>query len=177
MSGERVSREKSPRYVADFCTALPPDACRDRLIRADGMALRGSGTRFTPVVQRVSVTRDGEFTIERTFPGALHPIRFIGHLDAQEGGTWVHGALTHDTYNQVLIEGLAIFLVVFLSTAVLFLRVQGRAFLVTLPLLIALLGACSMRWRTLRWATEDVPRWLRQRLYLTAEQVRRRGTA
>jgi hypothetical protein len=30
----------------------------------------------------------------------------------------------------------------------------------------------SLRWRALRTTTEDLARWLRRRLYLTAEQVR-----
>lgn len=177
MSDPGSKRKKSPRYVTDFVTALAPDACRERLLRADGMMVRGSGTRLTPVVQRVSVERDGSFTVERVFPGALRPISFSGHLDpADEGGTWVHGAITHDSYNQVLVEGLLIFLIVFLVTVGLFLRLQMRALLVAIPFLLALLGAGWARWRTLHWATEDMSRWLRQRLYLTATQVRRQET-
>jgi len=176
MGGAGNKPKKSPRYVADFVTALSPEACRERLLRADGTSV-SSSTRLTPVRQRVHVERDGSFVIERVFPGALHSICFHGCLDAHDsGGTWVHGAVTSDTYNQVLIEGLLIFLAAFLITAALFLRVGVRAFVVTLPLLLILLSVGSLRWRTLQRVTEDVPRWLRQRLYLTAEQVRRRGT-
>ncbi|GIV82252.1 MAG: hypothetical protein KatS3mg051_1606 [Anaerolineae bacterium] len=176
MVGAGSKRKKSPRYVADFVTALSPDACRERLLRADGTSV-SSSTRLTPVRQRVHVERDGSFVVERVFAGALRPICFHGCLDAHDsGGTWVHGAITDDATNQVLIEGLIVFLGVFLITAALFLRLGGRAFAVTLPLLLIALSVGSLRWRTLQRVTEDVPRWLRQRLYLTVEQVRRRGT-
>lgn len=166
-------RKMPPRYIADFVTALPLEACRDRLLRADGMVV-SDGTRLTPVRQRVTVERDGSFVVERVFTGALRPICFHGCLDPHDsGGTWVHGAITGDAYNQVLIEGLIVFLVAFLITAALFLRVGVRAFAVTLPLLLIALSVASLRWRALHRAAEDVPRWLRQRLYLTAEQVRR----
>ncbi len=170
-------KRKSPRHVADFVTALGPEACRERLSRADAAPLSGVGTGLTPVAQHTQVARDGQFTVERTFAGGLHPIRFVGHLDPDgSGGTWVHGAITHDTANQVLVEGLIVFLLFFLITVVLFLRLRVLAFAVSLPVLIMLLVVFSARWRTLRRATDDIARWLRQRLYLTDEQVRRRGT-
>ena len=174
---DRGNKRKSPRHVADFITALGPDACHERLARADASPLSGVGTWFVPIAQHTLVTRDGQFTVERTFAGALHPIRFVGHLDSDPGGgTWVHGAVTHDTANQVLVEGLIVFLLFFLITALLFLRLRTMAFAVSLPLLLGLLVLFSVRWRTLRRATDDIARWLRQRLYLTEEQVKRRGT-
>jgi hypothetical protein len=173
MNGAGSKRKKSSRYVADFVTALPLERCRERLLHADGMTVR-SGTRLTPIRQRVTVERDGSFVVERVFAGALRPICFHGCLDPHDsGGTWVHGAITDDAYNQVLIEGLIVFLAAFLITAALFLRLGVRAFVVTLPLLLMALSVASLRWRALQRAAEDVPRWLRQRLYLTAEQVRR----
>ena len=104
---ENNTKRKSPRHMADFVTALEPGACRDRLARADASPRTGVGTTLTPIAQHTQVTRDGQFSIERTFAGGLYPIRFVGHLDPHtNGGTWVHGAITHDTANQVLIEGL-----------------------------------------------------------------------
>jgi len=174
---ESSAKRKSPRHRVDFVTALEPQACCDRLARADASPLSGVGARLTSIAQHTQVTRDGLFTIERTFAGGLSPIRFVGHLDPHpKGGTWVHGAITHDTANQVLIEGLIVFLVFFLVTVLLFLRLRALAFAVSVPLLIALLVVLSARWRTLRRATEDIASWLRQRLYLTDEQVRGRGT-
>lgn len=173
---ESSIKRKSPRHTADFVTALGPQACHERLARADASPLSGVGTWLTPVTQHTQVTRDGQFTVERTFAGGLSPIRFVGHLDPDEsGGTWVHGAITHDTGNQVLVEGLIVFLVFFLVTVLLFLRLRALAFAVSLPVLILLLTVFSARWRTLRRAADDIARWLRQRLYLTDEQVRGRG--
>lgn len=170
-------KRKSTRHMADFVTALGPEACRERLARADASPLSGVGTWLTPVAQHTQVTRDGQFTVERTFAGGLYPIRFVGHLDPDEsGGTWVHGAITHDTANQVLVEGVIVFLVFFLVTVLLFLRLRVLAFAVSLPVLLMLLVVFSARWQTLRRATDDIARWLRQRLYLTDEQVRGRGT-
>jgi hypothetical protein len=169
-------KRKSPRHVADFVTALGLQACHDRLVRADATPPSGVGTWLVPVTQRTLVTRGGQFTIERMFAGALHPIRFVGYLDSDEsGGTWVHGAVTHDTSNQVLVEGLIVFLLFFLVTALLFLRLRVMAFAISLPLLLVVLMMLSARWRALRQATDDITRWLRQRLYLTEEQVRGRG--
>ncbi|MEB2288036.1 MAG: hypothetical protein OZ934_08000 [Anaerolineae bacterium] len=170
-------KRKAPRHMADFVTALEPEACRDRLARADASPGTGVGTKLTPIAQHTQVARDGQFAVERTFAGGLHPIRFVGHLDPDEsGGTWVHGAITHDTANQVLIEGLIAFLVFFLGTVLLFLRLRALAFAVSIPMLFLLLVMLSARWRTLRRATDDIARWLRQRLYLTDGQVRGRET-
>jgi len=173
---ENNTKRKSPRHMADFVTALEPGACRDRLARADASPRIGVGTKLAPIAQHTQVTRDGQFSIERTFAGGLYPIRFVGHLDPHtNGGTWVHGAITHDTANQVLIEGLIAFLVFFLVTVLLFLRLRALAFAVSIPMLTLLLVVLSARWRALRQATDDIARWLRQRLYLTDEQVRGRG--
>jgi len=51
------------------------------------------------------------------------------------------------------------------------LRLKARVFVITGPALVVMLVVFSMRWRTLRRATEDMTRWLRRRLYLTSEQV------
>ena len=43
------------------------------------------------------------------------------------------------------------------------------------PILLLALYMMSLRWRAIRATTEDLTRWLRRRLYLTAEQVKRNG--
>ena len=75
----------------------------------------------------------------------------------------------------MLIEGLIVFAMVFLLTALLFLRLSARVFVISVPLLLLTLYMMSLRWRALRANTEDLTRWLRRRLYLTAEQVKRNG--
>ncbi len=175
MTGQHAIKQKPVRTIADFVTALSPDECRERLARSDGVTLRDLDSGFTPITQRVLLTRGGMFTIERTYPGALFPIRFVGHLDPDEsGGTWVHGAITHDVDNQVMLEGLAVFVLFFLLTAMFYVRLGTRAFAFSLPVLTALLVMFAVRWRVLRHATGDITRWLRQRLYVTEEQARRK---
>jgi hypothetical protein len=166
------SKRAKPGFIVNFTTALPPSDCQDRLERSD---LRLASSSLAPITQRVKVDDGGTFVVERSFPLALHPIRLVGHLDpdADGEGTWVHGAITHDTANQVLIEGLVIFITFFLFTALFYLRLRTRSLIITGPMLVLMLALISLRWRALRRATEDVARWLRQRLYLTAGQVRR----
>ncbi len=168
-------KRKPAYYTVDFVTALPVAQCRERLERGDSAAYHGPGSSLAPMVQRVVVRGNGAFTIERTYPGALYPIRLTGRLDDDEsgGGTWVHGAITHDAENQVLIEGLVVFLLFFLITALLFLRLRARSFVISLPLILLVLVVFSLRWRALRESTRDLTVWVRRRLYLTAEQVRR----
>lgn len=160
-------------YRVDFTTALTPQGCRERLERADSR-VGGVGGLLAPIAQGIAFEDERTFTLERRFPLALQPIRLKGHLDPTDkgGGTWVHGAITHDTYNQVLIEGLVVFLLVFLLTALFYLRLRARALVISGPLLALLLLMLSLRWQALRRATEDVGRWLRRRLYVTPEQVR-----
>lgn len=169
-----MDRKSKPAfYTVDFVTALPLDQCRERLERD---VLMPPGSRVAPTVQRTTIEGNDQFTIERTFPLALYPIQLKGCLDPHEkGGTWVHGAITQDTENQVLIEGLIVFALFFLLTALLFLRLRTRVLVISVPLLVVTLYGMSLRWRMLRAATEDLTRWLRRRLYLTAEQVRRGG--
>jgi hypothetical protein len=165
-------KRKPAYYTVDFVTALPPEACRERLEQEDTRALQGIGGRLAPVAQQVAVS-NGVFTVERTFPGAFSPIRLVGSLDRDEsgGGTWVHGAITHDTDNQVMIEGLIVFVLFFLITTLLFLRLKEDSLVITVPLLVLMLVVASARWRALRASTEDLTRWLRRRLYVTKEQV------
>jgi hypothetical protein len=166
-------KTKPAHYTIDFVTALPLDQCRERLERD---VFRPQKNQLTPITQRVRLEGNDQFTIEREFPYALYPIQLKGCLDPHDtGGTWVHGAVTQDTENQVLIEGLIIFLIAFLLTALLFFRLRVRVFVITVPMLLLALSVMSLRWRAIRAATEDLTRWLRRRLYLTAEQVKRNG--
>lgn len=171
-------KDKPAFYTVDFVTALPKAQCRTRLDREDGIRSRGLGGSLAPMRQYTVVQDSGAFIIERTFAGALHPIRFQGSLDDDEtsGGTWVHGAITHDTENQVLIEGLIVFLTFFLLTALLFLRLRVRGFAVSLPLVLLMLTVFSLRWRALRDSTRDLAASVRRRLYVTPDQVTRGST-
>jgi hypothetical protein len=120
--------------------------------------------------------KSDQFIIERTFPAAIRPIRLTGALDPDPedgGGTWVHGAITHDTENQVLVEGLLVFVAFFLLTMIFFLRLKTRGFMISIPALLMMLTIFSLRWRALRYATRDLALFLRRRLYLTADQVKR----
>jgi hypothetical protein len=166
-------KRKPAYYTVDFVTALSPEACCERLEREDAPAVQGIGGWLAPVTQRVAVSGGGEFTVERTFRGAFSPIRLVGSLDRDEtgGGTWVHGAITHDTDNQVMIEGLILFVLFFLITTLLFLRLKADSLVITVPLLMAMLAVSSVRWRALRATTGDLTRWLRRRLYVTKEQA------
>ncbi len=168
------SKRKPAYYTVDFVTALPPDACGERLERGVALPVRGVGSSLAPLTQRALLVENNTFVIERIFPGAIHPIRLVGHLDPDHdaGGTWVHGAITHDTTNQVLIEGLIIFVTFFLLTVLLFLRLKARVFVISVPALVVMLVVFSLRWRVLRRGTEDMSHWLRRRLYLTPDQVR-----
>ncbi|MCD4684712.1 MAG: hypothetical protein K8S97_02100 [Anaerolineae bacterium] len=169
-----TKKQKPTHYTVDFITALPLDRCRQRLEQSDQPKLGGAGATFASVTQRVIVQGNGTVTIERAFPGAIHPIRFVGRLDDDDNsaGTWVHGQITHATENQVLIEGMIIFLVFFMLIVLAFFRLKTRAFVFTLPVLIMLLTLFSLRWRALRDATRDLTATVRRRLYLTAAQVK-----
>ncbi|MBN1681261.1 MAG: hypothetical protein JW966_13320 [Anaerolineae bacterium] len=166
---EKAKRDL-PGYTVDFETALPLADCTRRLERD---APPPDSSRWAPLTQHILIRRDGTFILERRFPWALYPIRLVGHLDPvkDSDGTWVHGAITHDTVNQVMIEGLIVFLLFFLATALLFLRLKTRGLVITVPLLLVMLSLFSLRWRALRAATENAGRWLRRRLYVTQEQL------
>lgn len=173
---ERIEKEKRKpaNHVIEFYTALPIQTCVERLERAYMPANKGFGGQLAPMKQRSLVQRNGKFTLERHFPAALHPIRLAGRLDhvRDDNGTWVRGAITHDTYNQVLIEGMIVFLTFFLLTVLIFLRLKVRGLVITLPMLIVMLTILSVRWRALRYQTEDMVRWVRRRLYVTDDQLR-----
>lgn len=168
-------KRKLALYGVDFVTALPVTECIQRLERAaPDPARRGLDALFLPIEQRVDLGDVRTFTIERRYPGAMRPLRLAGELDpdAKTGGTWVHGAVTRDAANQVLIEGMLLFFAFFLISALFFLRLRVEGFLVSLPLFLALLVMFSIRWRALRRATEDMARWVRKKLYVTPGQVR-----
>ena len=169
-----TDKRKQPEYVVDFVTALPVAECVERLDRQVALPPTGLQGWLAPLEQTTHIEPGGRFVVERTYPGAIHPIRLVGHLDPDEDtpGTWVHGAITHDTYNQVLVEGLIIFATFFLLAVLFYLRLRTRGVLLALPLLILTLSIFALRWRQLRRATIDTARWVRRRLYLTTEQVR-----
>lgn len=171
-----MSKSKSARYTVDFVTALPPALCRERLDRPLAQPPVGLYGQWLPISQQVILRPDGSFIVERFFPGALKPIRFSGCLDDDQGsgGTWVHGAVTHDTENQVWIEGLLVFLAFFFISALLFVRVKDEAFFVSIPLLLIMLGVMSLRWRALGRATAETAHWVRRVLYVTGDQFRSR---
>jgi len=168
------SKAKLPQITVDFVTALPVEACRKRLEEEVSLPVRGVASWLAPWSQQVTVHRDLSFEVERVFPGAIRPIRLVGHLDTaeKERGTWVHGAVTHDTYNQVLIEGMIVFLAFFLVSAVFFLRLRTEGFCLSIPIFLLALGIFGLRWRALRQTTEDTARWVRRRLYVTQDQVK-----
>ncbi len=168
-------KRKLSLYGIDFVTALPVDECVRRLERpAPDPARRGLDALLVPVEQQVDIGEVRTFTIERRYPGAMRPLRLAGELDPdpQSGGTWVHGAVTHDAANQVLVEGMLLFFAFFLISALFFLRLRGEGFFVSLPLFLLLLIVFSIRWRALRRTTEDMGRWVRKKLYVTPGQVR-----
>ncbi len=171
---QKTRKRKVPRYTADFITALSPTDCRARLERDPYDMPRGLGGPLAPMVQTAHLGDDDGFTVERSFPGALVPIRFTGELNRNEsgGGTWVHGAVTHDPANQIMLEGLGVFVTFFLLSTLMFFRLRADAFLITAPLAGLALAVLTLRWRALQRAAEDLPRWLRRKLYLTQEQER-----
>ena len=170
-----VQKPKPAHYTVEFTTALSPDQCRARLAGEDAPHYRGPGSSLAPMLQHTFVAEDGAFTIERTYPGALYALRFQGHLDSdtERGGTWVHGAITHDSENQILIEGMIVFLTFFLLMALMYLRLRARSVVFALPLILLILTVFSLRWRALRESTLDMALWVRRKLYVTAEQIRR----
>lgn len=159
-------------YTVDFVTALPVQDCVTRLERLVFLPPSGLGGTLAPVRQQTMIHDTNAFTVERWYPGAIYPIRLVGHLDRTPEGTHVHGSITHDAANQVLIEGLVVFLTVFLITALLFLRLRARVLVISVPLLLALLTLASIRWRALRAAAEDLTPWLRHKLYVTPQQLK-----
>lgn len=167
-------KRKNPEYAVDFVTALPLRDCIERMERDPVSLNRGLGGALAPLRQETLLAENRAFIVERHFAGALHPIRFVGSLDPDDsGGTWVHGAITHDTENQVLLEGLAVFVVFFLLAVVFFVALKTRGLLVLSPVLLAALALFSIRWRALHAATLDLARWVRRKLYVTPEQLTR----
>lgn len=167
-------KRKNPEYTVEFVTALPVRECLDRLEREPISRPRGAQGALAPMRQETILGDNRIFIVERHFPGALHPIRFVGSLDPDDsGGTWVHGGITHDTENQVLLEGLAVFVVFFLLAVLFFIALKTRGLLLITPVFLLVLLVFSVRWRALHAATIDLARWVRRKLYLTPEQVRR----
>lgn len=167
-------KRKNPEYAVEFVTALPVRDCIERLERASAPPNRGLGGALAPLRQEMLLGDNRTFVVERHFAGALHPIRFAGSLDPDDsGGTWVHGAITHDTANQVLLEGLGVFLLFFVLAVGLFVVLKTRGLLLLSPLILLVLVLCSIRWRALHAATLDLVRWVRRRLYVTPEQLTR----
>lgn len=170
---DEKAKRKPAYYTVDFVTALSMADCIARLEKSVVLPARSMGARLAPMTQRAIVQTGGRFIVEREFPGALHPIRLEGRLEEHEdGGTWVNGAITHDTYNQILVEGLIVFVLFFVASALLFLRLKVRGLAITLPMLVAVLLVLSIRWRALWASVLDLTRWLRRRLYVTTEQIR-----
>ncbi|NLE51099.1 MAG: hypothetical protein GX613_06810 [Chloroflexi bacterium] len=167
-------KRKNPEYAVDFATALPVRDCIERLERDTAPLQRGLGGALAPLRQEMILGDNRTFIVERHFTGALHPIRFVGSLDPDDsGGTWVHGAITHDTANQVLLEGLAVFVVYFLLAVAFFIALKTRGLLLLGPFVLAGLVLFSIRWRALHAATLDLARWVRRKLYVTPEQLKR----
>jgi hypothetical protein len=129
---------------------------------------------MTPIRERVTITSSRTFVLERFYPGAIQPIRLEGNLDEVERGrgTWVHGGVIRDVSNQVMLEGLLIFIVFFLLTVLLFLRLKADGLIVSIPLLLLTLVVFAARWRVLRLAVDDSVRWVRRKLYVTANQIK-----
>jgi len=167
---------KTPQHTIDFVTALSPAGCIERLQQDELSAPRisGIGGWLAPAQQTVIVHRDNEFTIERRYPGALVPIRLSGQLDQdRSGGTWVHGAVTHDVENQIWVEGLIVFMAFFVLTTIFFLRLKWDGLLVSIVLFGAILVLATARWRGLNEHAADTARWVRRKLYVTREQLRK----
>lgn len=168
------SKRKNPEYAVDFVTALPVQDCLERLERSAVAPSQGWGGALAPFRQETVLGDNRTFTVERRFAGGLRPITFTGSLDPDDsGGTWVHGAITQDTENQVLLEGLAVFVVLFLLAVLLFVALKTRGLLILGPLFLLALAIFSVRWRALHAATLDLARWVRRKLYVTPEQVKR----
>jgi hypothetical protein len=167
-------KHKLPQHTVDFVTALSVQDCRERLARElIGPVNKGLDNWLAPMEQDTQLLDDKTFVIERSFPGALHPIRLVGHLDPREdaAGTWVHGGVTHDAYHQVIVEGLIAFLGFFLLSALFFLRLRSEGALLAVVIFLPVLAVLMRRWRALNAAAEDAVRWVRRRLYVTRDQV------
>ena len=72
-----------------------------------------------------------------------------------------------------MLEGLAVFVVFFLLAVLLFVALKTRGLLILGPLFLLALAIFSVRWRALHAATLDLARWVRRKLYVTPEQVKR----
>lgn len=168
------SKDKRQFPTFDFVTALPLAACSERLERSAEVITKVPVGKLTPIQQRVTMTGSQSFVMERYYPGALQPIRLEGFIDPVEkgSGTWVHGGIARDVSNQIMLEGLLIFVIYFLMAVLLFLRLKTTGFAVSVPVLLILLVAFGARWRVLRLAVDDSVRWVRRKLYVTANQIK-----
>jgi hypothetical protein len=170
------NKNKLPQYAVDFVTALPAQDCRERLERGLLTPVNsGLSSALAPMTQETQLLDETTFLVERSYPGAMHPIRLAGHLDPRDdgSGTWVHGAITHDTYNQVIVEGLLAFAGFFVLSTLFFLRLRADGILLALVVFLPGLILWMLRWRALNRATEDTARWVRRRLYVTRDQLRK----
>lgn len=167
-------KRKAPQFTVDFVTALPVEECIQRLERSSELQNRGVGAWLAPIEQQVILSEPRTFTVERRFPGAIQPLQLVGQIDPdpERRGTWVHGAVIRDAANQVLIEGMLLFLGFFLISVLFYLRLRTRGFMISLPIFLLLLIVLSLRWRAIRRATEDMARWVRRKLYVTPNQLR-----
>lgn len=171
---DEKSKGKRQLPTFDFVTALPPAGCVERMERSTEVITPVNSSILTPVKQRVTMTSNRAFVMERFYPGALQPIRVEGNLDPVEKGpgTWVHGGVIRDVSNQIMLEGLMIFMGFFLLTVLLFFRLKTESFVVSVPLLLVTLVMFGARWRALRQTVDDSVRWVRRKLYVTANQIK-----
>lgn len=68
-------KTKPAYYTVDFVTALPLISCRERLEHEVVFKRRTIGEQLAPLEQQTTLRENGAFVVERTFPGAMHPIR------------------------------------------------------------------------------------------------------
>ena len=99
---EEKAKGKPAHYTIDFVTALSKTDCIDRLDRPVILPARSLGAWLAPMTQQAFV-RDADSLSWSAGFGALHPIGWRAISRSRDGGTWVNGAITHDTYNQVLV--------------------------------------------------------------------------
>ncbi len=167
---------KTPQHTVDFVTALSPAGCIERLQQNELSTpeISGLGRWLAPAQQTVIVHRDNEFIIERRYPGAFVPIRLAGLLDQdRSGGTWVHGAVTHDVENQIWIEGLIVFVAFFVLATLFFTELEWDGLFLAVALFGAILVLTTARWRALNEHAADTARWVRRKLYVTRDQLRK----
>jgi|GEM_PF-1637216 len=173
------NKRKPASHMADFVTVMPIEECRELVGRSVKLYAPGPGGLLTSIQQKTIVRSNDQFVIERHFSGAIKPIRLEGQLDStSDGGTHVHGKITTDVENQVVIEGMLLFIIFYALMGLVFLRSGVRGAVVMIPLFLFCLGLGWLRWRALRFFADDVSRWLRRKLYIIeGQRVRSYGAA